>query len=115
MDEKEKTKAAAVFYRSRLAGTLRKTKAGYEFEYHPGYLRLPEARPISLSLPLREKAYKSPRLFSFFDGLLPEGWLLDITCKAAKIDENDKFGLLLHTGRDPIGAVSVKPAETTDG
>jgi len=55
--------------------------------------------------------YESPRLFSFFDGLLPEGWLLDVTSSTANIDANDKFGLLLHTGEDPIGAVSILPLD----
>jgi serine/threonine-protein kinase HipA len=100
---------AAVFAFNQRAGTLSKTAQGFIFVYEPTYLKSPEAHPISFSLPLREKAYECPRLFSFFDGLLPEGWLLDLTAKAAKIDKTDKFRLLLHTGRDPVGAVSVRP------
>ncbi len=91
------------------AGTLSRIGNGFRFFYDPSYLKSPQARPISFSMPLRAEAYESPRLFSFFDGLLPEGWLLDLTTTAAKIDKNDKFGLLLHTGRDPVGAVSVRP------
>ena len=109
----EKARAARVLFRSREAGTLRKTEAGYEFEYDPAYLCSSEAQAISLSLPLRSEKYISLLLFSFFDGLLPEGWLLDVTSSTAKIDKNDKFGLLLHTGEDPIGAVSIKPLDAT--
>jgi serine/threonine-protein kinase HipA len=106
---------AAVFYQNQLAGVLEKTSRGYEFIYASSYLNDPGARPISLSLPLRVKKYESPRLFSFFDGLLPEGWLLELTSSIAKIDQTDKFRLLLHIGRDPLGAVSVKPWEGNEG
>lgn len=71
------------------------------------------ARQISFSMPMRSEKYESAVLFPFFDGLLPEGWLLDLISATAKIDKNDKFQLLLHTGRDPIGAVSVIPAGGT--
>lgn len=106
---------AAVFHGQKLAGLLTKTGDGFEFRYDRGYLSDPEAMPISLGMPLREEKYASKELFPFFDGLLPEGWLLDMICATAKIDPDDKFRLLLHTGGDPIGAVSVKPAEEPHG
>lgn len=102
---------AIVFYADREAGELTKKPAGYEFAYNPEYLRDPDSMPISLAMPLTETKYESPTLFPFFDGLLPEGWLLELTCTSAKIDKNDKFHLLLHTGKDPIGAISVRPAD----
>lgn len=108
--ERQSSKAA-VFYQNRQAGLLIKTGKGYEFVYDPAYLHSPGARPISLSLPLQQEKFESTQLFSFFDGLLPEGWLLELTSAIAKIDKEDKFRLLLHTGRDPIGAVSLKPLE----
>ncbi len=104
---------AAVYYHELKAGVLTKTRAGYEYIYDPEYLADPAARPISLSMPLRDEKFESSRLFSFFDGLLPEGWLLDLISANAKIDKNDKFRLLIHTGRDPIGAVSIRPTEGT--
>lgn len=100
---------AQVFYKQKPAGILTKTKNGYEFAYDRAYLSEASAEPISLSMPLREEKYESKELFPFFDGLLPEGWLLDLTCAIAKIDEDDKFALLIHTGEDPAGAVSVRP------
>ncbi len=102
---------AEIFYGDKRAGELRKKGEGYEFEYDADYLSSSQARPISLSMPLRAEKYESKTLFPFFDGLLPEGWLLDLICASAKIDKNDKFRLLLHTGEDPIGAVSVKAIE----
>jgi serine/threonine-protein kinase HipA len=105
---------AAVYCRGKRAGLLTKTERGYEFVYAIPYLADPEATPISLTMPMRAERYESGELFPFFDGLLPEGWLLDLTCRAAKIDKGDRFRLLLHTGRDPIGAVSVRPLEEAE-
>jgi len=102
---------AEVFYKDRKAGELRKTGKGFEFAYDRAYLAAPGARPISLAMPLRAGKYASKTLAPFFDGLLPEGWLLEATCACAKIDRHDKFRLLLHTGLDPIGAVSVRKAQ----
>lgn len=50
-------------------------------------------------------------LFPFFDGLVPEGWLLDIAEKNWKLSARDRMGLLLKTCRDCIGAVSIEPME----
>ena len=102
---------ALVFYGDKAAGELIKKPAGFEFSYNPEYLRNPDAMPISLAMPLTETPYESPALFPFFDGMLPEGWLLELTCTSAKIDKSDKFHLLLHTGKDPIGAISIRPAD----
>ncbi|MEK7287063.1 MAG: HipA N-terminal domain-containing protein [Elusimicrobiota bacterium] len=102
---------AEVIYGDKRAGELRKTGKGFEFEYDISYLSGSSVQPISLSIPLRAEKYESRDLFPFFDGLLPEGWLLDLICASAKIDKNDKFKLLLHTGQDPVGAVSVRAIE----
>ncbi|OIO12245.1 MAG: hypothetical protein AUJ52_00550 [Elusimicrobia bacterium CG1_02_63_36] len=99
---------AFVFYGDKAAGDLIKKPAGYEFTYKPEYLRDPDAMPISLAMPLTETPYESSKLFPFFDGLLPEGWLLELTSASAKIDKTDKFRLLMYTGKDPIGAISVR-------
>ena len=102
---------AIVFYRDKEAGELLKKADGYEFTYKPGYLSDPNSMPISLAMPLSQNKYESPVFFPFFDGLLPEGWLLELICSSAKIDKNDKFHLLLYTGKDPVGAVSIRPVE----
>lgn len=101
---------AAVYVRDRLAGTLSETDSGYRFAYDGAYLALPDAAPISLTLPLREAPYESKVLFPFFDGLIPEGWLLHIVSKNWKLDQRDRFGLLLVACRDCIGAVRIEEA-----
>jgi serine/threonine-protein kinase HipA len=93
------------------AGFLEETDAGYRFTYRAEYLTAPGALAISLSMPLREEPYVDKRLFPFFDGLIPEGWLLDIAQQTWKLDPRDRMGLLLACCRDCIGAVSVVPRE----
>lgn len=51
----------------------------------------------------------------FFEGLIPEGWLLDIASKSWKINTNDRMGLLLACCQNCIGAVSVEPIQGEDG
>ena len=41
-----------------------------------------QAVPVSLTLPLTEKPYASEGLHPFFENLLPEGWLLDLSTTA---------------------------------
>ena len=100
---------AKVKYNDQLAGNLWETETGFRFTYDKDYIR--SGQPVSVSLPLREEPYESKELFSFFRGLLPEGWYLDIVSATAKIDSNDSFGLLLATAADTIGAVTVHKNE----
>ncbi|WP_020596572.1 HipA N-terminal domain-containing protein [Spirosoma panaciterrae] len=98
---------AEVWVGDSVAGLLQETDEGYVFIYSETYVNMPEAQPISLTMPLRSEAYQSTILFPFFDGLIPEGWLLDIAQDNWKIQSNDRFGLLLACCRDCIGAVSI--------
>lgn len=98
---------AYVYVRNIFAGILSETDFGYSFVYDDEYLKK-YSSPVSLTLPLREEEYVSKTLFSFFDGLIPEGWLLNIVSKNWKLNQDDRFGLLLVACKDPIGNVSVK-------
>lgn len=102
---------ARIFYKDRPAGILTENDAGYEFRYLPEYLSLDTAKAVSLTLPLREEAYTSTVLFPFFDGLIPEGWLLDIVLRNTDISILDRMSLLQICCRDCIGAVSVIPVK----
>ena len=90
------------------------TEKGYTFQYFIDYLRLPDAEAVSLTLPLTEQIYRDKVLFPFFDGLIHEGWLLDIAEKSWKIDNRDRMSLLLACCKDCIGAVSVVPIESRE-
>lgn len=105
------SKRGAVYYNEILAGMITETDEGYEFAYAADYLQSESPMPVSLTLPLTEKIHESRVLFPFFDGLIPEGWLLDLATKRWKVKSNNRFELLLLACRDTIGAVTVFPEE----
>ena len=74
-------KQAVVFLRGVKAGILTEDENGYTFEYDADYLASVDAVAVSLTLPLSDRPYRDKVLFPFFDGLIPEGWLLDIAEK----------------------------------
>ena len=107
------TRQADVFYRNRLAGRLTElADGGYRFVYDESYLI--DGKPVSLTLPLQAEPFESETLFSFFAGLVPEGWYLRIVSPTIKVDERDTFGLLMHTCGDCIGAVSLREVSDSD-
>lgn len=98
---------AEVYLYERLAGTLTEDDEGYTFQYEETYLQSNPV-PISMTLPLQKEPFKDKVLFPFFDGLIPEGWLLDIASHNWKLDLRDRMGLLLACCRDCIGAASIR-------
>ncbi|MBO4665717.1 MAG: HipA N-terminal domain-containing protein [Paludibacteraceae bacterium] len=104
-------KQGRVYYQQIPAGTIREDENGFVFQYDVDYLRREDAQPISLTLPLRAEAYVSQMMLPFFDGLIPEGWLLDVAVESWKINPRDRMALLLTCCRDCIGAISVEPIE----
>lgn len=104
----EAYRTAYVYVREIFAGILKETDYGYSFAYDDDYLRSENPTAVSLTLPLQEEEYTSKTLFSFFDGLIPEGWLLNIVSHNWKIDRKDRFGLLLVACKDPIGNVQIR-------
>lgn len=102
---------ANIYFQDQLAGTLVEGDSGYTFHYKKEYLKTLDPKPVSLTLPLSEESYHSNVLFPFFDGLIPEGWLLEIGEKHWKLNTRDRFELLINLCRDTIGAVSVYPME----
>jgi serine/threonine-protein kinase HipA len=104
---------ANVLYDEQVAGTLTETDEGeYIFRYDPAYLESHNPQPITLTMPLRSEPYIDKRLFAFFEGLIPEGWLLDIASKNWKLSPNDRMGLLLACCQNCIGSVSIQPVKT---
>jgi serine/threonine-protein kinase HipA len=95
-------------------GVLEETNEGTRFTYDRAWLARADALSISLTLPLRDEAYDSRGLHPFFENLLPEGWLLEISTAKLKIPKDDAFGLLLATCADCIGAVEVRPDADED-
>jgi serine/threonine-protein kinase HipA len=102
---------AKVFMHEKLAGYLSETEDGYVFIYDHDYLTDSVAPAVSLTLPLSDKPYQSTAMIPFFDGLIPEGWLLEVAERNWKLNERDRMGLLLACCKDCIGAVSIIPLE----
>jgi serine/threonine-protein kinase HipA len=98
---------ANVFLHGKLAGVLAETDSGYAFSYDLNHVSEEESNTISKTLAITNKPYQSKVLFPFFDGLIPEGWLLDIAIDNWKISGRDRFGLLLACCKNSIGAVSI--------
>jgi serine/threonine-protein kinase HipA len=93
--------------KDKFAGYLTETDEGYLFEYAEDYMNDQSAEAISLTLPLSVKSFKSNVMIPFFDGLIPEGWLLQVAQKNWKLNQRDRMGLLMVCCKDCIGAVSV--------
>ena len=102
-----------VFVQGRYAGMVEETEDGYSFAYDSGYLEA-NGPAVRLTIPLQAELFFSETLFPFFDGLIPEGWLLSVVTKNWKLDPEDRFGLLLVSCEDSIGDVSVKNADDAD-
>lgn len=99
---------AEVLFHGEPAGRLQELPDGFRFTYHSAWV-LGTRPPVSASLPVRETAYTSDRLFPFFQGLLSEGELRRIQMRSARLDDSDSFGLLLATCReDTAGAVTIR-------
>jgi serine/threonine-protein kinase HipA len=91
---------------NKLAGYLIEWKPAkkYEFQYIKNYT----SEPISLSMPVQNEPYYYEQLPPFFDGLLPEGIMLEGLLKQLKIDRHDYMSQLIAIGNDMVGAVTVK-------
>ncbi len=107
-------RSGKVLFKNKPAGIVWQDENGYGFEYDKNYLQLKDAAAISLTLPLRKEPYLKDTMLPFFDGLIPEGWLLDITVKNWKVNPNDRMQLLLIACKDCVGAVSVEPIENKE-
>ena len=101
-------RSGKVYIQDKYAGVIKETDEGYTFSYDKKYLKDKDAVAVSLTMPLKETDYTSTVLFPFFDGLIPEGWLLGVVTKNWKINQKDRFGLLLASCRDCIGDVSIR-------
>ncbi|MDZ4709045.1 MAG: HipA N-terminal domain-containing protein [Saprospiraceae bacterium] len=100
---------AEIKMHDKTAGWLTQDENGYHFVYDKAYLQSELPQAVSLTLPIQEEPFNDKFMFPFFDGLIPEGWLLDIAEKNWKINPRDRMELLLVCCKDCIGAVSVNP------
>ncbi len=99
---------ARVFVNGIMAGELQEIARGksYRFNYLEGY----KGPPVSLEMPLTRSLYEYDRFPPFFEGLLPEGMMLEGLLRQTKLDRNDLLGQLIAVGADMIGNVTVEAA-----
>ena len=87
------------------AGVLEELDNGkYRFIYLDNY----QGAPVSLTMPVASKEYDFDVFPPFFEGLLPEGVMLEALLRKYKIDRNDYFGQLLFVGQDVVGSVTIE-------
>lgn len=98
---------ADIYRKGVFAGVLTEYGGEYRFCYDEKYLMRDDAQPVSLTFPLQSESFVSPVLFPFFDGLIPEGWLLDVALRNTDISVLDRMSLLLLCCKECIGSVSV--------
>jgi len=98
-------KKANVFVNAIKAGILEELQASkYKFTYLDDY----HGAPVSLTMPLNNQVYKFDAFPPFFEGLLPEGAMLEALLRKYKIDRHDYFGQLIIVGQDVVGAVTLE-------
>lgn len=106
---------AYVYYNDDLAGILTETHDGeYQFQYDETYITNHPNQFLTFTMPVTSTPYVDNRLFPFFEGLILEGWLLDVATSNWKINPNDRMGLLLVCCKECIGAVSIIPKTNDD-
>lgn len=96
-----------VLLNNRLVGHLSKAAAGaIDFRYDPRWLEWEHAMPVSLSLPLREDAYRGEAVTAVFDNLLPDSDALRRrVAERVGAAGTDAYSLLEAIGRDCVGAL----------
>jgi serine/threonine-protein kinase HipA len=96
-----------VYQNNQLVGHLLKEASGaIQFRYDETWLNLVHAYPVSLSLPLREDAYRGQVVSAVFENLLPDSDAVRRRV-AEKMGANgiDAFSMLSIIGGDCVGAL----------
>jgi serine/threonine-protein kinase HipA len=104
-----------VYQNDRLVGQLLKEPSGaIEFRYDREWLDRSTAFPVSLSLPLREDAWRGEPVAAVFENLLPDSIALRRRV-AEKVGAagDDAYSLLAAIGRDCVGALQFIADDST--
>jgi serine/threonine-protein kinase HipA len=108
------TQAEVRLRNSRVGLLIKKNDKAFLFQYDPQYIENKGALPIATNFPLEKKEFLSVNLHPFFDNLIMEGWLLHQTEKSFHIDKKNRWGLLMISGANPIGAVTIHALDELD-
>jgi len=111
MARRSKKRHLAVWMNGKLVGQWSIDAPGqHKFHYVQEWLDGPEARPLSLSMPLQpaNAPYRGDLVEAFFDNLLPDS--IDIRRRVQSqfgAESTAAFDLLTEIGRDCVGAVQL--------
>lgn len=99
-------KKAKIFVDGIAAGELQELERGKKhlFTYFKEYT----GPSVSLEMPRSQMVYEYDRFPPFFEGLLPEGIMLEGLLRYAKLDRNDLMAQLISVGEDLVGNVTVE-------
>lgn len=99
-------KRAKILVNNIHAGELQEIERGrrYRFIYLEDY----HGPWVSLEMPTTKLDYEYDKFPPFFEGLLPEGMMLEGLLRYAKIDRNDLMTQLITVGSDLVGNVTVE-------
>lgn len=97
---------AKIYVGKTLAGHLIEWEKNRSYEF--AYLEDYQGSAISLTMPLKERVYRFDDFPPFFDGFLPEGFMLEALLRKAKLDKNDRFEQLLIVGKELVGNITVE-------
>lgn len=100
-------KKGNVFKKELLVGKIWEDENGFHFQYNETYLNDPVYGEVSKTLPLRSEEYIDKTILPFFDGLIPEGWFLQLAIDNWKLDPRNRMSLLLNLCKDCIGDISI--------
>lgn len=105
-----------VLLNNRLVGRLSKSSTGaIDFQYDAHWLEWEHALPVSLSLPLREDAYRGEVVGAVFENLLPDSDVLRrLVAERVGAAGTDFYSLLAAIGRDCVGALQFTGIDDAD-
>jgi len=103
-----------IFMNGQKVGNLTRTPTGQlRFVYSTDWLQSDFRRPLSLSLPLVQKAHIGDVVDNFFENLLPDSQPIRNRIQARfSAGSNRCFDLLWHVGRDCVGAIQLLPEDS---
>ena len=97
-------RCAQVYVMGEPAGFLEEGGEGhFVFRYLESY----RGAPVSLPMPVTQQEFNFDGFPPFFEGLLPEGDMLEGLLRQRKIDRTDLFAQLIAVGAETVGAVTI--------
>ena len=110
-----RARALSLWMNGQRVGEWRQpARAPMELAYDAAWLSAPEARPLSLSLPLPldPVPLTGPAVASYFDNLLPDHEPIRRRIASRfRLPDTAPFTLLAEIGRDCVGALQLLPAD----